>query len=275
MNKKLIAIISAAALVIVVIMVASFVACNGNNNPGEEDSSSDNQVVIPSESGDENESESTEGNGSSTAANPGELTYTDADGYVFVINPFANEIPVRAGDNEWLGAVKVGEKLERLGVSSDMRWTKVKYNNGVAYIATRNLTTYDKGNNNFVAIEKEIKLTGAVTVRVSPQVPAGAKGDEEEALNAVAWLKAGDTIKVIAVDEALGWYKIEFVPTGYGVPTAPTVEGYTYEYFVKIMDKKEEEESSEETTGDVIEEATEESSSETEAENNEGAASGK
>lgn len=268
MNKKLIAIISAAALVVVIIMVATFVACNGNNTPDEEDTSSDNQVVVPGDESDEsNDDESNEGN-ENTGSNPGDLQYVDADGFVFVINPYAPEVPVRSGEFNYLGAVKVGEKLERLGVSSDERWTKIKYNDDVAYVATRNLTTYDKDNNSFVAVDKEIVLTQNTTVRTSPQVPNGTKNSDEEATNAVEWLEKGTTVKVIAEDTELGWYKIECTPTN--APSAPTVEGYTYEFFIKIPDDNEEntEDSSDESDSD-------ESTEETEGENQEPAEAGK
>ena len=258
MNKKLIAIISAVAIVVVIAIIATCVACNNNNN-NEEETTTDPIVDIPGDESDESNDESGDENeGSNTGSNPEDLTYTDADGFVFVINPYSSEIPVRAGNNDWLGAVKVGEKFERLGVSSDERWTKIKYNDEVAYIATRNLTTYDKDNNNFVAVEKEITLTSAVTVRTSPQVPGGAKDADEKAINAVAWLKAGDVIKVIAEDTELGWYKIEYTPAT--TPTAPAVEGYTYEFFVAIMDQdeedNEEESSSDETENKENAEAT-------------------
>ena len=251
MNKKLIAIISAVAIIVVIAIIATCVACNNNNNNNEEETTTDPIVDIPGDESDESNDESGDENeGSNTGSNPEDLTYTDADGFVFVINPYSSEIPVRAGNNDWLGAVKVGEKFERLGVSSDERWTKIKYNDEVAYIATRNLTTYDKDNNNFVAVEKEITLTSAVTVRTSPQVPGGAKDADEKAINAVAWLKAGDVIKVIAEDTELGWYKIEYTPAT--TPTAPAVEGYTYEFFVAIMDQ-DEEDNEEESSSDETE----------------------
>ena len=262
MNKKLIVIISAAALLVVIALVVGLAACNGNNN-NENESGSDPEINIPDESGESDDSNSDEGESNeNTAPDPGELEYNDADGFVFVMNVNASEIPVRSGNFEWLGTVKVGEKLERLGVSTDERWTKIKYNNDVAYVATRNLTTYDKDSNGFVAVDKEIVLTQNMNIRTSPQVPNGTKNDAESSVNVIGQLEKGTTVKVIAEDTNIGWYKIEYTPAT--APDVPTVEGYTYEYFVKIMDADEE--GNEEDSSE-----SEESSSEIEAENKENA----
>ncbi len=251
MNKKLIAIISAVAIIVVIAIIATCVACNNNNNNNEEETTTDPIVDIPGDESDESNDESGSG-GEETpeAPDPGELEYNDADGFVFAMNIVAGEIPVRSGDFEWLGTVKVGEKLERLGVSTDERWTKIKYNEGVAYVATRNLTTYDKDSNGFTAVDKEIVLTQNMNVRTSPQVPDGTKNDTESSVNVIGQLEKDTTVKVIAMDTELGWYKIEYTPAT--APAVPTVEGYTYEFFVKIMDN-EEEDNEEESSSDETE----------------------
>ncbi len=218
------------AILLALFIVTSFCACNN----GEENTTDGNTIDIstedPNDTGDSDDSD-TETDDTSAGADPGELDYTELTGTVYVVNPSA-AVALRDGEYTWLAEVKSGTELQRIAISTNERWSKVIYDGEEVYIATRNLTTYNADDNDFSEVSKTLVAKVAINVRVTPQVPDGTKNDAESALNVVGQIAVGAEVKVVAEDAELGWYKIEFAPAD-GFEIAETVEGYSYEFFIK------------------------------------------
>lgn len=262
MTKRIIAIIAALLLAL------SLFACTEPEQT--EETTTGNKIEIPTTAGettaDETKSQENESNApgsdtdkpsSSDAKNPGEYTYTDCNEtlYVYIVGHVGDgEITLRSADYKYLGTIKQGDKVTRIGLSNDddNYWSKVIVGDKTGYVATKFLTKINVLNPaGFVEVTKTVKinpLTGSLNVREIPSMD----GD------AIAWVNSEKPVKVIAENTEIGWYKVE-APTSDG----KTVIGYiasNAEYFVQ--DK----ETTEETTEAATEEITTEAVVETEAE---------
>lgn len=225
------------AILAAMIVAASLSACNGGK---EEDTTTGDKININQEQTTDNSSENTtsgtEDNTENTEtpivdknSDPGEHSYIQKNDTVYVMN-LLNALSFRSGTYEELGGFRNGDALRRIGISEDGRWSKVVVAGVEGYVATRNLTTYSPLDNGFV--EHNVTLTADVTlnVRISPTFPEGVdeRDDAEVHCNVAGQIFAGNTVTVIAYDEALGWYKIAYTPAE-GI----VADGYNFEYFVK------------------------------------------
>ena len=225
------------AILAALLLAFSITAC-GNNNT-EESTTGDKININGEQSGNSTNDSNGNQNEETTSgmpvvdrvSDPGDVTYVEKNDTVYVINKL-NSVAFRGGKMESLGEFKNGDVLQRTAISEDGRWSKVTFNGVEGYIATRNLTSYNPASNNFESCELTLTVTKdkTINVRISPEVPTGIDYNDpvEVDFNVAGQIFEGHTIKVIAVDNASGWYKIEYTPA-----SGALVAGYNYEFFIK------------------------------------------
>lgn len=202
MNRRLLAIISA------LLISASLCACSG----GKEEETTDNKIEVPSR---EETSSNTETNEQGSQINPpvadkapGELEYTAKDGKVYILHE-NGAVNLRNADGTVFKSFDNGTEFERIAVSKDGEWTKVKYEDKEYYVVTNCVTDLADLDEGFAKVEKTLKLkTDALSIRMSPETTG----------RVVGYYDKGDEVKVIAENTTIGWYKVEF--TAYGGATA-------------------------------------------------------
>ncbi len=256
MTKRIIAIIAALLLAL------TLFACNDPEQT--EETTTGNKIEVPTTAGEttadeteSNESESVEdeSNTSSSANDPGEYSYTDCNETLYVYINGGGEVTLRAADYEYLGTLKQGDQVTRIGLSNDAEnyWSKVTVGDKTGYIATKFLSEINVlAPEGFVEVNKTVNidpLTGSLNVRAIPSM----NGD------VIAWVTSEAPVKVIGENATTGWYKVEATTTD-----GKTVVGYIAsnpEYFVET-----EEETTEAATEAITEVATTEAVVETETE---------
>ena len=202
MNRRLLAIISA------LLISASLCACSG----GKEEETTGNKIEVPSR---EETSSNTETNEQGSQINPpvadkapGELEYTAKDGKVYILHE-NGAVNLRNADGTVFKSFDNGTEFERIAVSKDGEWTKVKYEDKEYYVVTNCVTDLADLDEGFAKVEKTLKLkTDALSIRMSPETTG----------RVVGYYDKGDEVKVIAENTTIGWYKVEF--TAYGGATA-------------------------------------------------------
>lgn len=202
MNRRLLAIISA------LLISASLCACSG----GKEEETTGNKIEVPSR---EETSSNTETNEQGSQINPpvadkapGELEYTAKDGKVYILHE-NGAVNLRNADGTVFKSFDNGTEFERIAVSKDGEWTKVKYEDKEYYVVTNCVTDLADLDEGFAKVEKTLKLkTDALSIRMSPETTG----------RVVGYYNKGDEVKVIAENTTIGWYKVEF--TAYGGATA-------------------------------------------------------
>lgn len=205
MTRKIIAIFAALLLSV------SLVACN--NEEKTEETTTGTKIEVPTTEGEttaestEDETEvKTENNTPNTEiGDPGEYSYSDCNEDVYVNNP-GSEVTLRSAEYEALGTVKHGDKLKRIGLSTDNAnyWSKVTLGEKTYYIASKFLTTMKDPNEGFADVTKTVyinAMTGSLKIRNIPSMDSTVIGYAVE----------NEAIKVIAENTITGWYKIEFV----------------------------------------------------------------
>ena len=201
MNRRLLAIISA------LLISASLCACSG----GKEEETTGNNIEVPSR---EETSSNTETNEQGSQINPpvadkapGELEYTAKDGKVYILHE-NGAVNLRNADGTVFKSFDNGTEFERIAVSKDGEWTKVKYEDKEYYVVTNCVTDLADLDEGFAKVEKTLKLkTDALSIRMSPETTG----------RVVGYYNEGDEVKVIAENTTTGWYKVEF--TAYGGET--------------------------------------------------------
>lgn len=259
MTKRIIAIIAALLLAL------SLFACNDPEQT--EETTTGNKIEVPTTAGettadetesDEDESKDSESDteepNTSGAKDPGEYAYTDCNETLYVYIVGGGELTLRTAEYEYLGTIKQGDKVTRIGLSNDddNYWSKVVVGDKTGYVATKYLTEINVlAPAGYVEVSKTVNitaLTGSLNVREIPSMD----GD------VIAWVTSAAPVKVIAENTETGWYKVEATTTD-----GKTVVGYIAsnpEYF------ETEEETTEAATEAVTEAATTEAVVETEAE---------
>jgi uncharacterized protein YgiM (DUF1202 family) len=201
------------AITIALLMAVSLIACTNGNE--EESTSGNNTINIPEESttttgGNSTETGTETGNGGAVIdEKPGDLTY-DAleaaeDIYVLHQNGAVN---LREADNSIFKSVANGTALKRIAISKDGVWSKVLYEGKEYYIVTKAVTTFADVTAGFVATTLTLTSVGSLNVRIAPEVSEIAGKVTQD--NVVGTFEPGDKIKVVAYNEELGWYQVEF-----------------------------------------------------------------
>ena len=257
--KKTISMILAALLI-----AASLASCRGSN---EENTTEGNKINInTNQTTEENDSDITEDNtvekteeNSSEAetdkvvdknSDPGEHEYIQQNDIIIVMTP-GNVLPFRSGSFEYIGEFTNGTMLRRIAISEDGRWSKIVVGDIEGYVATRNVTTYNPADNGFTEFDTAYTAAVTINVRIYPGFPEGA--DNSESLcNLAGQIAEGSLIEIVAYDETLGWYKINYTPAE-GVLSGD----YAYEFFIKADDSYFVETKEEETTEEVTTEEPE------------------
>ena len=203
MNRRLLAIISA------LLITASLCACADNN---EEDTTDTNKIDISNNETGTGENETDEQgsqiNPPVADKAPGELEYTAKDGKVYILHE-NGAVNLRNADGTVFKSFDNGTEFERIAVSKDGEWTKVKYEDKEYYVVTNCVTDLADLDEGFAKVEKTLKLkTAALSIRMSPETTG----------RVVGYYNEGDDVKVIAENTTIGWYKVEF--TAYGGATA-------------------------------------------------------
>lgn len=238
MNRRLLAIISA------LLISASLCACSG----GKEEETTDNKIEVPSR---EETSSNTETNEQGSQINPpvadkapGELEYTAKDGKVYILHE-NGAVNLRNADGTVFKSFDNGTEFERIAVSKDGEWTKVKYEDKEYYVVTNCVTDLADLDEGFAKVEKTLKLkTDALSIRMSPETTG----------RVVGYYDKGDEVKVIAENTTIGWYKVEF--TAYGGATAIGYVASDAKYYEADETTEETTTASEETTAATEENTT-------------------
>ena len=243
MTRKIIAIFAALLLSL------SFVACSEQQETTEETTATKIEITTDATTAEtteeETEAEETKAPSTSGVKDPGEYGYTDCNETLYVYINGGGEVTLRAADYEYLGTLKQGDKVTRIGVSNDADgyWSKVTVGGKTGYVASKFLSEINVlAPEGFTAVEKTVKIdpmTGSLNVREIPDM----SGD------IIAWVTSEAPVKVLAENTVSGWYQIETTN-----PEGKTVIGYiasNAEYFVK------EETTTEATTAEVTEAETE------------------
>ena len=105
-------------------------------------------------------------------------------------------------------SVANGTKLTRTGISANGEWSKVVYQDKTYYVASQAITTLADLDAGFTAVDKTYGVVANVNVRLAPVVTE--LNGEVTQYNVIGSLANGDTIKVLAVNTAENWLKIEF-----------------------------------------------------------------
>ena len=200
MNRKLLAIISA------LLITASLCACSNGKEEG-----TDGKIDI---SGQETNTDERETNEQGSQIKPpvddkapGELEYTAKDGKVYILHE-NGAVNLRNADGSVFKSFDNGTEFERIAVSKDGEWTKVKYEDKEYYVVTSCITDLRDRDEGFAKVEKTLKLkTAALSIRMTPETTG----------RVVGYYNEGDEVKVIAENTTTGWYKVEF--TAYGGET--------------------------------------------------------
>ena len=201
MNRRLLAIISA------LLISASLCACSG----GKEEETTGNKIDVPPQEETSSETETDE-QGSQIKPPvadeaPGELEYTAKDGKVYILHE-NGAVNLRNADGSVFKSFDNGTAFDRVAVSKDGEWTKVKYEDKEYYVVTSCITDLRDLDEGFAKVEKTLKLkTAALSIRMSPETTG----------RVVGYYNEGDEVKVIAENTTTGWYKVEF--TAYGGET--------------------------------------------------------
>ena len=238
MNRRLLAIISA------LLISASLCACSG----GKEEEPTGNKIEVPSR---EETSSNTETNEQGSQINPpvadkapGELEYTAKDGKVYILHE-NGAVNLRNADGTVFKSFDNGTEFERIAVSKDGEWTKVKYEDKEYYVVTNCVTDLADLDEGFAKVEKTLKLkTDALSIRMSPETTG----------RVVGYYDKGDEVKVIAENTTIGWYKVEF--TAYGGATAIGYVASDAKYYEADETTEETTTASEETTAATEETTT-------------------
>ena len=238
MNRRLLAIISA------LLITASLCACSG----GKEEETTGNNIEVPSR---EETSSNTETNEQGSQINPpvadkapGELEYTAKDGKVYILHE-NGAVNLRNADGTVFKSFDNGTEFERIAVSKDGEWTKVKYEDKEYYVVTNCVTDLADLDEGFAKVEKTLKLkTAALSIRMSPETTG----------RVVGYYNEGDDVKVIAENTTIGWYKVEF--TAYGGATAIGYVASDAKYYEADETTEETTTASEETTASTEESTT-------------------
>ena len=238
MNRRLLAIISA------LLISASLCACSD----GKEEETTGNKIEVPSR---EETSSNTETNEQGSQINPpvadkapGELEYTAKDGKVYILHE-NGAVNLRNADGTVFKSFDNGTEFERIAVSKDGEWTKVKYEDKEYYVVTNCVTDLADLDEGFAKVEKTLKLkTDALSIRMSPETTG----------RVVGYYDKGDEVKVIAENTTIGWYKVEF--TAYGGATAIGYVASDAKYYEADETTEETTTASEETTAATEENTT-------------------
>lgn len=238
MNRRLLAIISA------LLISASLCACSG----GKEEETTGNKIEVPSR---EETSSNTETNEQGSQINPpvadkapGELEYTAKDGKVYILHE-NGAVNLRNADGTVFKSFDNRTEFERIAVSKDGEWTKVKYEDKEYYVVTNCVTDLADLDEGFAKVEKTLKLkTDALSIRMSPETTG----------RVVGYYDKGDEVKVIAENTTIGWYKVEF--TAYGGATAIGYVASDAKYYEADETTEETTTASEETTAATEENTT-------------------
>ena len=239
MNRKLLAIISA------LLISASLCACAENR---EEDTTDTNKIDISNNETGTGEKETDEQgsqiNPPVVDKAPGELEYTAKDGKVYILHE-NGAVNLRNADGSVFKSFDNGTEFERIAVSKDGEWTKVKYEDKEYYVVTSCITDLRDLDEGFAKVEKTLKLkTAALSIRMSPETTG----------RVVGYYNEGDEVKVIAENTTTGWYKVEF--TAYGGETTIGYVASDAKYYETDETTEETTTASEETTASTEESTT-------------------
>ena len=213
----------ALLLAVLMIMSAMLVACSKKNQVDEEDETKDpaivdetDSVIGTDETGTIGEGEETGTTGEGVVENPTTFTFKDcAESSVFTIGSvnirkeasFASDVSKKAvADATEL--VKIAESNESAidSEGNEYKWFKVKYEDAEWYVKSTLVTSMSNPDDGFTPVEKTLYLnTKSLTIRLYPNTENPAVG----------YLYKGNTVKVIAENAELGWYKISFEGSTY------------------------------------------------------------
>ncbi len=202
MSRKFLAILSA------LLIAASLCACN---NDGEEETT-DNIINI---GGDETGSENESNDGTQITPpvidgkNPGDYSYEEKNDKIYVLAP-SGALNLRTGDYEIKTSVTTGTELKRIAISTDGVWSKILYEGEELYVNNKYTTTLADLDDGFTAIEKTLVSVGSLKIHIAPEEDY----DWQIEVKIVGWFTEGEEIKVVAVNEETGYYKVEFTPYG-------------------------------------------------------------
>ena len=141
---------------------------------------------------------------------PGEYSYDSRQETVYVYVGYGVSISLRSESYDRLGTLEYGTEIIRTGISTDPShyWSRIEYEGEIYYVASKFLTYFNPldADNGFIETNKTVKinfLTGSLNIRELPSVDS----------NVIGYVTFGEDISVIAVNEEMGWYKIEFIDT--------------------------------------------------------------
>ena len=175
MNRRLLAIISA------LLISVSLCACAENR---EEDTTDTNKIDISNNETGTGEKETDEQgsqiNPPVVDKAPGELEYTAKDGKVYILHE-NGAVNLRNADGSVFKSFDNGTEFERIAVSKDGEWTKVKYEDKEYYVVTSCITDLRDLDEGFAKVEKTLKLkTAALSIRMSPETTGRVVGYDNE-----------------------------------------------------------------------------------------------
>ncbi len=209
MRRKLLVILSA------LLIAASLSACNNEGEKITEDTSA-NITAENTEKESTTEEEETNEDGSQVtppaevdSKNPGEYTYDEVNDKIYVLAP-SGALNLRTADYVIKTSVKTGTELQRTGVSTDGVWSRVSYNDETLYVNNKYTTKLADLDAGFTAVEKTLVSVGSLKIHIAPEEDF----DWQIEVKIIGWFTEGDEVKVVAVNEETGYYKVEFTPYG-------------------------------------------------------------
>ncbi len=210
MTRKIIAIFAALLLSV------SLVACNDEEKT--EETTTGTKIEVPTTEGEttakKTETEETEGKTEAKTEEETEnnLVFNPINGTQAVYVLHKNKAVILHNSPSYSDgstlSVANGTQLERVEISDNGEWSKVKYEGESYYVASQALTTLADLDAGFVKVDKTYKVVANVNVRIAPEVTELA--GEVTQYNVIGSLAKDDTIKVIAENTETGWLKIEF-----------------------------------------------------------------
>ncbi len=208
MSKKLLIILSA------LLVTASLYACNDIEDNTDNTINNDHETT-ESESGSGNDGTNETETGDqidppdvSDIKDPGEYSYIEKNDKIYVIG--AN-LTLRTADYEPMGSVEVGTELQRIGISEgEGYWSKVLYEDQELYVSNKYTTMLEDLDEGFTAVEKTLVSVGSLKIHIAPEEDYDWQVDAK----IIGWFTEGEEVKVVAVNEETGYYKVEFTPYG-------------------------------------------------------------
>lgn len=217
----------ALLLAVLMMMSAMLVACSNKNNDKDTDETKDPTIVGDEGTGtssgnniwgtEDSTSEGTEtGTTGTVVENPTTFTFKSCkETSVFTLGSvnIRKEASFDAGVakmsvNDGTELVKIAESNESAidSEGNEYKWFKVKYDDAEWYVKSTLVTSMSNPDDGFTPVNKTLYLnTKSLSIRLYPNTENPAVG----------YLYKGDSVKIIAENTELGWYKIDFEGSTY------------------------------------------------------------